>query len=233
MKERVSNLEYQLNEKQRIVQMLLAKLETTQVKSIETIAENIRAKTTPTKVSSLVRDNADSPYKNQQINIKRKSDIPDHEFKAPKRYANSKSIVHNGQKVLTQTQNRYHTYGLAGNLKPLNIGVRIRVRIDDPGLIFLDDVIILPCTNMLQPYKVVSDCQIDTLHILSDPSSEGDTNNDSDINSIGGKFEQLKAMVSGNIDILVVTETKLDDSFPSTQFLIEGYSPPYRRDRNK
>ena len=53
------------------------------------------------------------------------------------------------------------------------------------------------------------------------------------INSIGGKFEQLKTIISGNIDILVVTETKLDDSFPSTQFLIEGYSPPYRRDRNK
>ena len=27
--------------------------------------------------------------------------------------------------------------------------VRVRVRIDDPGLIFVDDVIILPCTNML------------------------------------------------------------------------------------
>ena len=57
---------------------------------------------------------------------------------------------------------RRYPYVLAGNLKPLNIGVR--VRIDDPWFIFLDDVIILPCTNMLQPYKVVSDCQIDTLY---------------------------------------------------------------------
>lgn len=31
----------------------------------------------------------------------------------------------------------------------------------------------------------------------------------------------------------MVTETKLDDSFPSAQFFIEGFSAPYRLDRNK
>ena len=36
----------------------------------------------------------------------------------------------------------------------------------------------------------------------------------------------------GNIDILVLTETKLDHTFPTNQFLIEGFSEPYRRDRN-
>ena len=36
----------------------------------------------------------------------------------------------------------------------------------------------------------------------------------------------------GNIDILVVTESKLDQSFPSGQFNIDGYSPPFRYDRN-
>ena len=32
---------------------------------------------------------------------------------------------------------------------------------------------------------------------------------------------------------MVVTETKLDESFPTAQFFIEGYSAPYRLDRNK
>ena len=30
----------------------------------------------------------------------------------------------------------------------------------------------------------------------------------------------------------MISETKLDDSFPSAQFLIKGFSAPYRLDRN-
>ena len=30
----------------------------------------------------------------------------------------------------------------------------------------------------------------------------------------------------------MVSETKIDDSFPETQFIIEGYSKAFRRDRN-
>ena len=53
------------------------------------------------------------------------------------------------------------------------------------------------------------------------------------INSIRNKFDELKYLIVGNIDVLVVTETKLDDSFPAPQFFIQGYSAPYRLDRNK
>ena len=53
------------------------------------------------------------------------------------------------------------------------------------------------------------------------------------INSIRGKFDQLKDVIKNNIDILVITETKLDDSFPRNQFLIDGYSVPYRKDFDK
>ena len=35
-----------------------------------------------------------------------------------------------------------------------------------------------------------------------------------------------------NVDIILISETKLDASFPSKQFLIDGYSPPYRLDRS-
>ena len=37
----------------------------------------------------------------------------------------------------------------------------------------------------------------------------------------------------GNIDILIITETKLDKTFPEAQFHIDGYAPPFRMDRNK
>ena len=42
------------------------------------------------------------------------------------------------------------------------------------------------------------------------------------INSLRNKFEQLKSMVFGIIDILVIPETKLNATFPEAQFLI-GY----------
>ena len=42
------------------------------------------------------------------------------------------------------------------------------------------------------------------------------------INTINNKFEQLKYITKNNIDVLIVTETKLDSSFPSGQFLIDG-----------
>ena len=45
------------------------------------------------------------------------------------------------------------------------------------------------------------------------------------------KFDELASLVSKNIDVLVVNETKLDLSFPSEQFFIPGFSPPYRVDR--
>ena len=52
------------------------------------------------------------------------------------------------------------------------------------------------------------------------------------INSIPNKFEVLKFMIDNNIDIFLISETKLDDSFPSAQFLIKGFSALYRFDRN-
>ena len=52
------------------------------------------------------------------------------------------------------------------------------------------------------------------------------------INSLRLKFDSLVQKITGNVDILMISETKLDNSFPEGQFLIEGYSKPYRIDSN-
>ena len=52
------------------------------------------------------------------------------------------------------------------------------------------------------------------------------------INSVRSKFDFLTHQVKGNIDILIISETKLDESFPVGQFLINGYGVPYRLDRD-
>ena len=53
------------------------------------------------------------------------------------------------------------------------------------------------------------------------------------INTINNKFEQLKHIIKNNVDVLVLTETKLDSSFPFGQLSIDGLARSFRRDRNK
>ena len=48
------------------------------------------------------------------------------------------------------------------------------------------------------------------------------------ITSITKKFELLKEQFKGNIDILIISETKIDDTFFHSQLLIEGFSILYR-----
>ena len=53
------------------------------------------------------------------------------------------------------------------------------------------------------------------------------------INSLRNKFDSLADQIKVNVDILVISETKLDESFPVGQFKIPGFATPFRRDRNE
>ena len=53
------------------------------------------------------------------------------------------------------------------------------------------------------------------------------------LNSTAAKFDCLKVFVIGNINILVLTETKIDSSLPNAQFRIEGFSVPFVLDQNR
>ena len=46
------------------------------------------------------------------------------------------------------------------------------------------------------------------------------------INSLRNKFDQLIEMVKGFVDIFLISEPKLDDSFPEGQLIIDGYHAP-------
>ena len=50
--------------------------------------------------------------------------------------------------------------------------------------------------------------------------------------SIRNKFEFLSTPVKGNIDVLMFSETKINNSFPVGNFVIDGFSTPYWLDRN-
>ena len=53
------------------------------------------------------------------------------------------------------------------------------------------------------------------------------------INSIRNNFGFLAEAVLGNVDILMVAETKNDGSFPTSRFVITGFTLPYHFDRIK
>ena len=52
------------------------------------------------------------------------------------------------------------------------------------------------------------------------------------MNSIRNKHSDLFSTIDSNVEIVTIAETKLDSSFPSAPFIVDGYSAPYRKNRN-
>ena len=50
------------------------------------------------------------------------------------------------------------------------------------------------------------------------------------INSIRNKSDPLTEQVAGNIDLVMISEKNIDESFPVGSFLLPGFSVPYRSD---
>ena len=51
------------------------------------------------------------------------------------------------------------------------------------------------------------------------------------INSIRNKFDFFCSKISPHLDLLLDSETKLDNSFPTALFVMSGFCKPYRLDR--
>ena len=53
------------------------------------------------------------------------------------------------------------------------------------------------------------------------------------INSVQNKFDSLADIIKNNIDILMISETNEDDTFPDGQISSDGFGTPYCLDRNR
>ena len=53
------------------------------------------------------------------------------------------------------------------------------------------------------------------------------------INSLRNRLDMLQEVMGNSIDVLIIFETKLDTSFHSSQFILDGFTPPYRLDRKQ
>ena len=70
--------------------------------------------------------------------------------------------------------------------------------------------------NDADPFRILRDTKIKNVNRL--------VISHLNINSIRNKFEPLKNIIKGNLDILVLTETKIDESFTNQEFRIDGYT---------
>ena len=52
------------------------------------------------------------------------------------------------------------------------------------------------------------------------------------INSLRNKFESIADVIQGTSDIFLLSETKIDESFPDKQFRLKNYKI-FRKDRNR
>ena len=53
------------------------------------------------------------------------------------------------------------------------------------------------------------------------------------INSVPNKLDYIRITIADFVDILVITESKLDQSFPEPQFFVNRFPKPFRKDRNR
>ena len=53
------------------------------------------------------------------------------------------------------------------------------------------------------------------------------------INSLRNKFEMFQEKIGNNVDVILISETKLNASFPSSQFIVDGFTPSSRLNRTQ
>ena len=85
--------------------------------------------------------------------------------------------------------------------------------------------------NTLDTPKKESNSKINFLSEMRKSYGENIIVGQLNINSLRNKFLSVKELLPHNLDLLVINETKLDDSFPNAQFQINGYKC-LRKDRN-
>ena len=100
---------------------------------------------------------------------------------------------------------------------------------ENETLIFSTDQIHLLCTLKLRDKTVLN--AVHELKNIRQKNSVRQIFAQLNINLLCNKFDSLTHMVRDTIDVLLISETKTDSSFPSAQFHIEGFTIS-SRDRN-
>ena len=91
--------------------------------------------------------------------------------------------------------------------------------------------IIKPTTSFDTPEEANESSILEHLPMLRLKNPQKVTMGHLNINSIPNKFDGIMDLVATNLDISLISEMKIDSSFPEAQFLYDGYATPHRKDR--
>ena len=91
-----------------------------------------------------------------------------------------------------------------------------------------DETVSQVCHNLNEnmsglPFSEVQNCKLENQKNIT----KGYLN----VSSLRNKFISIEELIKSKLDIFLVSETKIDHSFPNQPFSIDGYKT-YRRDRN-
>ena len=87
------------------------------------------------------------------------------------------------------------------------------------------------CVKITYDRKTHERCVLEQLREIRVNNPKKVTLGHLNINSIPNKFDGIMGIVANKLDIFLISETKIDDSFPDAQFSFDGYSKPHRKDR--
>ena len=82
-------------------------------------------------------------------------------------------------------------------------------------------------------FSDISSCNLSVLDEIGTKNINNLIIGNLNINPLSSKFDQLKVSIREKIDILKITETELDSNFCLEQFVISGYSKPYKLERSR
>ena len=120
---------------------------------------------------------------------------------------------------------------------------------NDSALAFSVELSLNPCASSFRPLETKNvpftefsdihagglniDNPLSTLRQLKEKNVDRPVIAQLNINFLSPKFEPLVSLIKDNVDLLMVSETKVDNTYPTDQFKIEGYSKPFRLDRDR
>ena len=160
-------------------------------------------------------------------NIHERVDTTQYFYEISNKIVNISEIIKDFQTDHPANSGNFDNIGKANMIAPARVqrrprtGIRVIENLENP----ISSERCKICEMDEDPSKILSQCRSKNLsrHIIRHIN----------INFLESKFEALKSLIKDTLDIFVVTETKIDESYTTSPFKIEGFGSPFRLDRNK
>ena len=133
--------------------------------------------------------------------------------------------INNNTIWLTPTDSQLYDNQISDTLSEGSLGVSNKKFIEGEGIKYKYPIKLDKKINGYEhKCSDISSCNVSVLDKIKTKNINRSIISNLNINSLPSKFDKLKVLIQGKIDILIITETKLESNFSLEQFAISGYS---------